>query len=80
MVGPLGFYECVHMPFGVTNSPATFQQLIESSLGDMHLHWCIIYLDYIIIFSKTPQEHIPRLRGVFEQLWAAGFKIKAFKV
>ena len=57
-VGPLGFYECIHMPFGLTNAPATFQHLMESCLGEMHLNWCIIYLDDVIIFSKTPEEHI----------------------
>ena len=58
MVGPLGFYECVRMPFGPTNAPATFQRLMESCLGDLHLKYCIIYLDDIIIFSKTPGEHL----------------------
>ena len=60
-VGPLGFCECVWMPFGLTNALATFQHLMESCLGDMHLKWCIIYLDDIIVFSKTPEEHIQRL-------------------
>ena len=71
-VGPLGFYECVRMPFGLTNVPATFQRLMESCLGELHLDWCIIYLDDIIIFSKTPDEHITRLEGVFEKLAKAG--------
>ena len=57
-VGPLGFYESVRMPFGLTNVPATFQRLMESCLSELHLDWCIIYLDDIIIFSKTPDEHI----------------------
>ena len=70
--GPLGFYECVRMPFGLCNAPATFQRLMESCLGDLHLNWCIIYLDDIIIFSKTPEEHIERLRGVFEKLLKSG--------
>ena len=35
---------------------------------DLHLNWCIIYLDNIIIFSKTPREHIQRFRGVFKKL------------
>ena len=52
MVGPLGFYECVQMPFGLTNAPATFQHLMETCLGEIHLKWCIIYLDDIIVFSK----------------------------
>ena len=60
-VGPLGFYECVRMPFGLTNAPATFQRLMESCLGDLHLQYCIIYLDNIIVFSKTPDEHIKQL-------------------
>ena len=58
MVGPLGFCECVWMPFGLTNAPATFQCLTESCLGDMHLKWCINYLGNIIVFLKTPEEHI----------------------
>ena len=78
-VGPLGFYECQRMPFGLTNAPATFQRLMESCLGDMHLSWCIIYLDDIIIFSKTPEEHIKRLKGVFEKLAQAGLKLKPRK-
>ena len=51
-VGLLGFYECVRMPFGLTNVPATFQRLMESCLGELHLQYCIIYLDDIIVFSK----------------------------
>ena len=78
-VGPLGFYECVHMPFGLTNGPATFQCLMETCLEEMHLKWCIIYLDYIIVFSKTPEEHIERLRSVFEKLAAAGLRLKPSK-
>ena len=60
-VGPLGFYECVRMPFGLTNAPATFQRLMENCLGELHLRSCIIYLDDIIIYSKTPEEHVRRL-------------------
>ena len=50
-VGPLGFYECVHMLFGLTKVPAMFQHLMETCLGELHLNWCIIYLDDIIILS-----------------------------
>ena len=78
-VGPLGFYECIRMPFGLTNAPATFQRLMESCLGELHLDWCIIYLDDIIIFSKNPDDHITRLEGVFEKLAKAGLKLKPSK-
>ena len=79
MVGPLGFYECVHMPFGLTNAPTTFQHLMESCLGDYHLKYCIIYLDDIIIFSKSPKEHIVRLQKVFQKLDEAGLYLKPSK-
>ena len=78
-VGPLGFYECIRMPFGLTNAPATFQRLMESCLGDLHLNWCFIYVDDIIIFSKDPDDHIKRLEGVFEKLAQAGLKLKPSK-
>ena len=78
-VGPLGFYKCVRMPFGLTNAPATFQRLMESCLGELHLDWCIIYLDNIIIFLKNADDHITRLEGVFEKLAKAGLKLKPSK-
>ena len=78
-VGPLGFYECKRMPFGLTNTPTTFQCLMESCLKQLHLSWCIIYLDDIIVFSKTPEEHLQRLQGVFKKLAKAGLKLKPNK-
>ena len=78
-VGPLGFYECVRMPFGLTNAPATFQRLMESCLGELHLNWCIIYLDDVIVFSKTPEEHIEQLEAVFKKISDAGLKLKPSK-
>ena len=67
------------MQFGLTNAPATFERLMESCLGDLHLNWCIIYLDDIIIFSKDPDDYIKRLEGVFEKLAQAGLKLKPSK-
>ena len=67
------------MPFGLTNAPTMFQRLMESYLGNLHLNWCIIYLDDIIVFSKTPQEHIQRLHVVFAKLASAGLKLKPNK-
>ena len=78
-VGLLGFYECKRMPFGLTNAPATFQRLMETSLGDLNLHWCIIYLDDIVIFSKDLASHLKRLEAVFQKLEEAGLKLKPSK-
>ena len=78
-VGPLGFYECVKMPFGLTNAPATFQRLMETYLGDLHLNWCIIYLDNVVIFFKSPEEHIEQLDAVLTKIEDAGLKLKPSK-
>ena len=78
-MGPLGFWEFEHIPFGLTNAQATFQRLMESCLGELHLNWCIIFLDDIIVFSQTPEEHLHRLKAVFNNLRAAGLKLKPSK-
>ena len=78
-VGPLGFYECEQMPFGATNAPATFQRMIETCLGDLHLNWCLIYLDDIIVFAKTQQEAITRLGAIFQKLREVGLKLQPSK-
>ena len=77
--GPLGFYECKRMPFGATKTPATFQRMMETCLGDLHLNWCLIYLDDIIVFAKTQQEAITRLGTVFQKLREAGLKLQPLK-
>ena len=78
-VSPREFYECVRMPFGLTNAPAMFQHLMETCLDDLHLNWCIIYLDDVIVFSKTPEDHVERLVAVFEKISKAGLKLKPSK-
>ena len=78
-VGPLGFYECERVPFGLTKTPATFQRLMDTCLGDLNLHCSIIYLDEIVIFSKDPASHLERLKAVFWKLEEAGLKLKPSK-
>ncbi len=60
-VGCLGFYECLKTPFGCTNTPATFQRLMETCMGDLYFKYCLLYLDDIVVFSRTYEEHIERL-------------------
>lgn len=55
---PLGFYEANRMPFGLTNAPATFQRLMEHCVGDLNLKTCLVYLEDIIVFSTTFEEHL----------------------
>ena len=71
--GPLGFYECDTMPFGATNTPATFQRLMHDCLQNLNMRWFIVYLDDIVIFSDTKEEHLKRL-GSFSKTSCCWFK------
>lgn len=78
-VGPLRFFEFNKMCFGLANAPATYQRLQEQCLGDLHLKICFIYLDDLIIFSRTFDEHITRLRQVFSRIQDYGLKLSPKK-
>ena len=78
-VGPLGFYEANRMPFGLCNAPATFQRLVERCMGELNLRDCLIYLDDIIVFSSTFEEHVERLSAVFQRLEEHNLKLKPSK-
>ena len=78
-VGLFGFYDCKMMPFRLTNTPTTFQRLMKTCLGDLNLHWCIIYLDDKVIFCKDLASHLERLEAVFQELEGAGLKFKPSK-
>ena len=65
-VGNLGFFKCDCLPFGFCNAPATFQRLVQNCLGELNFIYCVIYLDDIIMFSWTTEEHLHRLCMVFD--------------
>ena len=79
MVGNLGFYEFTDMPFGLCNAPATFQHLMQSTLGELNLTCCVIYLDDVIVFSCTEEEHFEHLCVVFERFQEFNLKLKPAK-
>ncbi len=78
-LGPLGFYECNRLAFGLTSAGATFQRLMEKCMGESHLRECLIFLDDIIIYSETIDEHMKRLEAVFSRLKQHGLKLKGSK-
>ena len=63
-----GHFEFMAMPFGLTNAPAAFQHLMNSIFQDFLDDFVIVYLDDIMIYSKTYKEHLRHLEKVFERL------------
>ena len=61
-------FEFNQVPFGLCNAPATFSRLMDQVLAGLHWETCLFYLDDIIVFSSTWEEHLARLREVFERL------------
>ena len=78
-LGSMGLYECESMPFGLCNALPTFQRLMQNCLGELNLTYCLIYLDDVIVFSDTPEEHLWRMRVVFDHLHEHGLKLKPSK-
>ena len=78
-LGSMGLYECESMPFGLCNAPPTFQRLMQNCLGELNLTYCLIYLDDVIVFSDTSDEHLRRMRVVFDRLCEHGLKLKPSK-
>ena len=74
-----GLYEFKVLPFGLSNAPSTFERCMESVLRNLQWQTCLIYLDDIIVFGKTFEEHIERLREVLCRLQQAGLKLKPSK-
>ena len=67
------------MPFRLKNAPATFQRLMQRVLGDLHLKGCVVYIDDIIIYTKTEEEHEQMLEKVFQRIRDAGLKLSPKK-
>ena len=76
---PNGLFQFKVMPFGLTNAPATFQRLMERVLAGLQWQICLVYIDDVIIFSQTFNEHVDHLNQVFNRLRKAGLKLKPKK-
>ena len=55
---PMGLFEYVVMPLGLTNAPATFQRLMNLTFQDLLYKSVMVYLDDILVFSKDVDEHL----------------------
>ena len=75
----LGFFECNHMSFGLSNAPGTFQRLMQDCLGELNLIYFLIYLNDIVIFLHIAEEHLQCLCIVFDQFREHNLKLKPSK-
>ncbi|KAA5654303.1 RNA-directed DNA polymerase, partial [Pseudomonas aeruginosa] len=74
-----GHFEFLRMPMGLKNSPATFQRVMDNVLKGLQNVICLVYLDDIIVFSTSLQEHLVNLEKVFQRLRESNFKIQMDK-
>ena len=74
---PDGLFQCKVMPFGMKNSPATFQRLTNQVIAG--LDHCVVYIDDILVFSDTWSDHIQHLRLLFDRLHKANLVINLAK-
>ena len=76
---PYGLFHFKVMPFGLANAPTTFERMMERVLAGLHWKVCLIYLDDVIVFSRTFEEHIVRLHQVFSRIKGANLKLSPTK-
>ena len=76
---PFGLFEFNRMPFGLCNAPSTFQRLMQRMFGDQQGQSLLLYLDDIIVFSSSVDQHLQRLEMVLGRLQREGLKAKVEK-
>ena len=76
---PFGLYEHTRMAYGLCNGPSTFQRLVQTMFRKELFNTILRYLDDVLVFSTTIQEHIERLDVVFTKLTEYGLKLEKLK-
>jgi transposase InsO family protein len=74
-----GLWRFRRLPFGLSNAGATFQRVMDVAMAGLNFNIMLVYLDDIIVFSKTVDEHLERLRALFDRLRRANLKLKPSK-
>ncbi len=76
---PFGLFEYNHLPYGLSNGPSTFQRLMERIFSDESFQSVLLYLDDVIVFSSTVEQHLERLERVLQRFRHHDLKVKHSK-
>jgi transposase InsO family protein len=74
-----GQFEYKRMPFGLSTAPATFQRLMHIVFKQENWEKCLIYLDDVLIFGRSADEHLERLKAILQRIREAGLKLSPKK-
>lgn len=74
-----GHYEFLRMPFGLKTAPATFQRAMNRALTGLQGIKCFVYLDDIVVYGKNLDDHLSKLREVFDRLRKYNLKLQSSK-
>jgi hypothetical protein len=74
-----GHYEYVRMPFGLKNAPSTFQRVMDNVLREYLHKSCFVYMDDVVIFSKSLHEHLVHIKQIFNKLKEFNLKVQLDK-
>ena len=77
VITPFGLFIFPRTPFGLKNAGQDFQRMMDAILGD--LPYCFVYLDDILVFSDTPEQHMEHLRNIFNILAENGLVVNRAK-
>ena len=75
---PFGLYQFRVMPFGLQGAPATFQRLVDGVIAGLE-DFTSTYLDDVVIFSNTWEDHLKHIRSTLDRIRKAGLTVKAKK-
>ena len=75
----MGHFQFKRMPFGLSGAPSTFQRLMTVLLRGINWKACVVYLDDILVFGRTVEEHNARLNEVLQRFQEAGLKLSPSK-
>lgn len=76
---PFGHYEFVRMPFGLKNAPATFQRLLDNVLRGLQGNTLFVYLDDIVVYANSIEEHDTKIKELFQRLRETNLKLQPEK-